>query len=242
MLFLVIVVIVLASLLAAILWWPSVLPSPTPALTPLATLARGPEAYLASTKLTTASAIKVNLSAPWQVINLNADQLTSLLGKLNGGALTGSSLDAVETLLSAVDRNSTALVALLLDEAATKSQQLPPNLTIMVAPRNQLSLARYLEGITATLSSRPGVTLHESKVDYSLRPDGIPVATLYYTVDDSGADSRSSATMPSIAGYQIAAYDEQATQLIIFTFTTPAARYQELLPLFQEIVRTAQLN
>lgn len=242
MLFLVTVVIALVSLFAAILWWPSVSPSPAPALTPVATLARGPATYLASTKLTTASAIKVDLSAPWQVVNLNADQLTSLLGKLNGGALTPSSLDAVETLLSALDRNSTALVALLLDEAATNSQQLPPNLTIMAAPRNGLSLARYLEGITTNLSGRPGVTLHESKIDYSLRPEGIPVATLHYTVDESGADSPSAAAMAPIDGYQIAAYDEQATQLIIFTFTTPAARYRELLPLFQEIIRTAQLN
>ena len=238
-LLLVIALVILVSLFVAVRWWPNALPTATPALTPalppMATVANGPATYINSTKLSAANAVKLNLSAPWQVIDLNAEQLNGVLDKLQEKALAPSEQDAVKILLSAVDRNSTVLVALLLDEQATNNGQLPPNLTIVKAPRNNLSLSRYLEGIVADLRSRPGVTLHENKIDNTLRPDGIPVATVHYTIEGNLSPA-------SMDGYQIAAYDQKADNLILFTFSTPAARYATLLPLFQEIVRTAQLN
>jgi hypothetical protein len=223
---------------------PRVIPTGTPAATLVSTLmptAAGQGAqstYINSTKLGVHSALKLNLPAPWQVIDLDAEHLNRLLGKLKEKASAPPVADAVETLLTAVDPGSTALVALLLDAQATNQEALPPSVTIIVVPRNGLSLSRYLADVGADLSRHTGITIQESKIDNTLRFTNLPVAMLHYTW---AANSMSSVSM-AVDGYQIAAFDAQAANIIVFTFTTPSPRYIELLPMFQEIVRSAQLN
>ncbi|MCX6047610.1 MAG: hypothetical protein NT075_21130 [Chloroflexi bacterium] len=220
-------------------WWPKVEPTSTP----VATVVRLPGsvhelAYLNSTKLGAQNALKVNLPAAWQLIDLDAEHLTLVLDKLKGAPVTPPMLEALETLLTAVNPDSTVLVALLLDEQATKQAVLPPNITIVVVPRQGLSLARYVEDVGADLRRRPGIEIVESKLDNTLRPTGLPVAILHYTL---AAPLMADASLP-MDGYQVAAFDAQATNIIVFTFTTPSPRYTELLPMFQELVRSAQFN
>ena len=182
--------------------------------------------------------LKLNLPADWQRIDLDADHLKLVLAKLKLASPTPPMLEALQTLLIGIDANSTALIALLLDEQATDQAALPPNLIIIVVPRNGLSLNRYLEGVEADLRRQPGIEVQESKLDHTLRPTNLPVATLHYRL---AAPLLPGASLP-IDGYQIAAFDAHATNLIVFTFTTPSSRYTELLPVFQEIVRSAQFN
>jgi hypothetical protein len=218
---------------------PRVLPTGTPAATMVSTLVPVDQvAYLNSTKLGAQSALKVNLPAAWQVIDLDAEHLNLVLDKLKVASSPAPMLEALETLRMAVDSNSTALVALLLDEQATEQAALPPNVTIVVVPRHGLSLARYLEDVGADLRRHTGIEVQESKLDNTLRPTGLPVASLHYTV---AASLMPGASLP-MDGYQIAAFDTHATNIIVFTFTTPSPRYTELLPTFQEIVRNAQFN
>ncbi len=219
------------------------LPRVIPTSTPVATLASalvpaGQLAYLNSTKFGAQSALKVNLPAAWQAIDLDAEHLKLALDKLKSTVTTPPMLVAVETLLIAVDADSTALVALLLDDQAKGQAALPPNLIVVVVPRHGLSLARYLTDVGADLQRHPGVEIQESKLDTTLRTTGLPVAILHYTL----AADLVPGINPPMDGYQIAAFDAQATNIIVFTFTTPSSRYTELLPIFQAIVRNAQLN
>lgn len=207
-------------------------------LTPTLTTETPPQAYLRSTKLGATTAIKVDLPPPWRVLQVNSDYLNKVLSKLDADVANQPNGAAVQTLLQSVDRNSTALVAVWMDAKPGDQPVLPPNLTIVITPRNKLSLAQYIDGVVAELKERAGVTVHETKLDYALRPAGIPVATLHYTMETGlGLDE----TTP-LDGYQVAAFDAKATNVILFTFTAPTTQYPKLLPMFQKIVQTAQLN
>ncbi|MFN8487318.1 MAG: hypothetical protein U0350_06975 [Caldilineaceae bacterium] len=207
-------------------------------LTPTLTTESSPKTYRESTKLGTTTALKVDLPPPWRVLQVNSDYLNKVLSKLDADAAKQPNAAAVQTLLQAVDRDSTALVAVWMDAKPGDQPMLPPNLTIVIAPRNNLSLVQYIDGVVAELKERSGVIVHETKLDYRLRPSGIPVATLHYTME---AGLWPDETTP-LDGYQVAAFDATATNVILFTFTAPTPQYPKLLPMFQKIVQTAQLN
>jgi len=105
-----------------------------------------------------------------------------------------------------------------------------PRLTVMMLPRNGLVLERYLEEVS-TMLSRGGVVVYESTIDHTVRMDGLPVAALHYKLESVGA--------LAVDGQQMATFSRDGTQLILFTFTTPQARYAELLPAFKQIVGAA---
>lgn len=240
--------VILAGALVVTRWLPKAPPMVVAASTPAesdilvftatVTPDNRPAAYLDSTKLGTTMSIKVDLPAPWRVLHINSDYLDKVMNELDKDTTNQPNTAAIKTLLRAIDRNSTALVAVLMDTQAKNQPLSLPNLTIMVTSRNNLSLAQYIDGVVAELKERPGVTIQETKVDYALRSNGLPVATLHYTMD---VGLLPDATTP-VDGYQVAAFDAKATNMILFTFTAPTARYPELLPMFQKIVRTAQLN
>ncbi len=221
---------------------PKVKPTGTPVAAIISTrlpiMLTGQAAYINSTKFGAHTAFKLNFPATWQVIDLDATHLKQVLGKLKAASPAPPVLEAIETLLTAIDPDSTALVALLLDEQATRQAALPPNVTLVIVPRHGLSLARYLDDVGATLRRQPGIAIQESKLDNTLRTTGLPVAVLHYTL----AVNLTPGARTALDGYQIAAFDAHATNIIVFTFTTPSPRYTELLPVFQEIVRSAQLN
>ncbi len=215
--------------------------APEPALailTPTLTTEIRPQAYLESTKLGATTGIKVDLPPPWRVLQVNSAYLDKVLSKLNADTAKQPNAAAVQTLLQAVDRNSTALVAVWMDAKPGDQLILPPNLTVVITPRNNLSLAQYIDGVVAELKERSGVIVHETKLAYDLRPAGIPVATLHYTMETGLWPDE---TTP-VDGYQVAAFDAKATNVILFTFTAPTPQYPKLLPMFQKIVQTAQLN
>ncbi|CAN5392145.1 hypothetical protein BH10CHL1_BH10CHL1_46430 [soil metagenome] len=218
---------------------PKVLPTSTPVATITSTqVPASALAYRNSTKFGAQSALKVNLPTSWQLIDLDADHLKLVLDKLHVTSSTPAMQEALETLLTAVDPDSTALVALLLDDPAMAQSAMPTNVTIVVVPRHGLSLARYLEDVAADLRGHTGIEVQESKLNTTLRRTGLPVATLHYRM---AANWLPGADLP-MDGYQIAAFDSHATNIIVFTFTTSSPRYTELLPMFQEIVRNAQFN
>ncbi len=188
-----------------------------------------PDAYTLSVKLAAHVAITLVLPAPWQQLDLTKGAWRDTLSRL---PLEDQALErrlAVENMLAALDPDSSALVAVLNDNLTADAAALP-RLTVMMLPRNGLVLERYLEEVS-TMLSRGGVVVYESTIDHTVRMDGLPVAALHYKLESVGA--------LAVDGQQMATFSRDGTQLILFTFTTPQARYAELLPAFKQIVGAA---
>ncbi len=216
-------------------------PTPTPSSTPtsaptataiLAPPTATPEGIPTATPAVTQSAIPLvavsdqftlTLPTGWQERVVAADQLRTTLTALQGNGDNGSSLAG--QLAAAVDAQSTAVVAWLPDPANPTVSAV--SLIALAMPRTELTLERYLAAAQAQLATQPGVTIASAALEYSLRPDGIPVAVLQYTAAAANVD-----------GYQVALLDEQAEDLVLFTFTAPAGQLTSNLPDFQAIIRS----
>lgn len=194
--------------------------TPSPPLTTPEVTAVTPAPVFNPTLLDLRSSVSVTLAAGWQTMLLDAGGLRQRVGAI--GDSTG------QTLFSAVGDEATALVAHWEDAALDESL---PSLTVIVVQRNELSLNRYLDEVRTGLQAH-GATVHQSALAVGLRQDRQPVGVLHYTLSNSVAGS-------PLDGYQVIAYDATATQLVVFTFTTPSARYAEMLPRFEEAVWSA---
>lgn len=114
-----------------------------------------------------------------------------------------------------------------------------PAFTILMTPRAELSLDAYLDKVASALTATGGVesggvTVNEAEIDYSLRTDGVPAALIRFQADGALFDA------PGIVvdGMQAAVLDENATNMIVITLTSDAARADQLQPLLAQIVAT----
>lgn len=195
-------------------------PTVTPALVPTAT----PGVTQSAIPLVAVSdQFTLTLPTGWQERVVAADQLRTTLTALQSNGDSGSNLAG--QLATAVATQSTAVVAWLPDPASPTTSA--ASLIAVAVPRADLTLERYLAAAQAQLAAQPELTIASAQLEYSLRPDGIPVAVLQYTSAAANVD-----------GYQVALLDESAEHLVLFTFTTPAGQLTSNLPDFQAIIRT----
>jgi hypothetical protein len=184
---------------------PPATPAPTTPATPAPTEPVLPS-VVNPALLDVRTGVTLTLPTGWQTTDLDADTFRQTASRIGNRA--------AQTLLSAVGDDALVRVALL-DQASTAAT--PTSLN--------------LEDVRAGLSAQ-GAAVHEAKMNIDLRKDGLPVATLHYTIAaDPGA--------AAFDGYQVIAYDATVTQFVLFTFSTPSTRYAEMLPVFQETVRAA---
>jgi hypothetical protein len=168
--------------------------------------------------------LQITLPPGWQQSSLDTKDLQERLQAITPSE-TG--LAKVATLLlSHVGRETVLATARLaaVDDATTPAAAL----TVSAIARNGLTLNGYLAAAQRALIAS-GVQVHTANIDEGLRFDGLPVATIYYTLAKDG-----------LAGYQVVAYDAPGAKLIVFTFTAPATDYAGLLPKFHEVVRSAK--
>ncbi len=196
---------------------PAGLPTPTPEAQPTATaIGTTPESVIV-TQLGVVTNLLLTLPPAWQQKVVSADVLQPALGEVG---------NAAQLLQAASAADSAALVAWLPSAGDT----LAASLLVLTIPRNELSLAQWLTGTQSSLVTQ-GATVLTNTLQYDLRSDGTPVATVTYTLP---------ATEP-ITGYQVALFDPTTLlageRLVILTFTTQPERFAELLPSFQAIVR-----
>lgn len=227
-------VVTLLLLLTACRPQPTPTPGSPPVLAPTATErsaqpTSSPESTAApgmtpsAVPLVAASALfTLTLPSGWQERVITADQLRPTLMTLQGQGGSGSGLAG--QLATAVDAHSTALVAWLPDPASPTTNAI--SLMALAMSRLDLTLERYLAATQAQLKTQPDVTIASAQLEYNLRPDGIPVAILQYTIAAVNVD-----------GYQVALLDEAAEHLVLFTFTMPAGQLTSHLPELQTIIR-----
>jgi len=136
----------------------------------------------------------------------------------------------VEQLAAATGHDSTILAALYEKEPAS---DFTPSLTVMLLPRNGLSLRVYLQEAKNMLDETAGVEVEWVKFDDSLLSDGAPVAALHYVLD--GAEQQ-------VASYQALFFDANAEYVVVMTFAAPFDDFEAMLPLFQDVVSSAELG
>lgn len=202
---------------------PTSIPASTPAPTVAAQLPEviTPAALAHPALLNVEQSILIALPTGWQQLNLDAVDLQDRLQTVILTTTDAADLSAL--LLSNAGGEAVVATATLVDARRAST---PAAVTISAVARNGLTLEGYLTSVERTLVAR-GVQVHDTYLDGSLRSDGLPVATMHYTLPAQEVDA-----------YQVIAYDAPATRLIVFTFTVPTKHYTDLLPKFHEVVRS----
>jgi hypothetical protein len=204
---------------------PATLPTPTPEAQPTATIAGTTPDPAMATQLGAVTNLLLTLPPAWQQKVVPATALQSAFSAVG---------DAAQPLEAASTADSSALVAWL----PNAENPLVAGLLLLAIPRNELSLAQWLTSTQSSLTTQ-GATVLTGTLQYDLRSDGTPVATITYHLP-TNLPTSDPAKEP-VAGYQVALFDPTNTpvgeRLVILTFTTQPERFAELLPSFQAIVR-----
>jgi hypothetical protein len=127
------------------------------------------------------------------------------------------------------------MVAVLSDGTTDLSSSVA-QLSVAVAPAPDLTLDTFLAAIEEELERFPGVINVGTRIDDTLRPNLRPAAILSYVLTTRPVEQE------PVAGYQVAFFDQNATKLIILTFTTNQDRINDYLPDFKQIVRSVALS
>jgi hypothetical protein len=112
-----------------------------------------------------------------------------------------------------------------------------PNFTVSVVDADPLPLDLYLNLTANRLSTVDGITIEESAFVGNLRPGGMEIPSLRYTLTGALA----AADLP-LKGWQIAFYDEPGDHLILFTFSAAEDQFADLSPIFTRIVGSARIG
>jgi hypothetical protein len=167
------------------------------------------------------SLVELNLPAGWQMVSLDTITLASELQVVATNA-NSQRREAAQRLAAGLADNASML-------AATLNEPAPASLTLFAFARNDLLLERYLEEAQSLLQAT-GHQVEQALIRPGLRGDQLPVGQFYYTLGD-GSGQR---------GLQVVTFDASATRLIVFTFTAPSTTFQQLLPQFEEIIRSTR--
>lgn len=137
--------------------------------------------------------------------------------------------DEADPPLAADLAEALELVAILPAAGAGGAPQ--AQLTVSVLASRGLTLDQYLAATAAELSAITNTGVQATRLDDTLRADGLPVAVIEY---------RTAAARP-VAGLQIAFYLDDLTHLAVLTFTTDEALYAGLAADFADIARQVTL-
>ncbi len=165
--------------------------------------------------------VELNLPTGWKMAAVDTATLASKLQTVAADPQP-QRREAAQQLQAGLASNASMIAATLTDPADAK-------LTLFALARNELSLERYLEEAQSLLQSG-GSQVDQAFIAPGLRADQLPVGQLHYTLSD-GSGQR---------GLQLVTFDAGATRLIVFTFTAPSPTFQQLIPQFEEIIRTTR--
>ncbi|MBX2998148.1 MAG: hypothetical protein KF893_06510 [Caldilineaceae bacterium] len=112
-----------------------------------------------------------------------------------------------------------------------------PNFTVSVVNANPLPLDLYLNLTTKQLAAMDGITVEESAFVGNLRPGGMAIPSLRYTM--KGALSQSDLVLE---GWQVAFYNEAGTHIFLFTFTATEDQFTDLEPIFTRMIGSARVG
>lgn len=112
-----------------------------------------------------------------------------------------------------------------------------PNFTVSVVDAGPLPLDLYLNLAAKQLAAVDGVAVEESTFVGGLRPGGMAIPSLRYTM--AGALAQADHLLK---GWQVAFFDETGVYLFLFTFTAAEDQFADLTPIFTRIVGSAHIG
>lgn len=216
---------------------PSAAPTDTPEPTPLVLAPAG--SVPADWQIFRNDSGTLTLRTPpqWTVFDPSSADVEATLASLAGQLDSADVAALVDRLLAAPEAlGAFQAVGLLADEPGAADARFVPNFTAILAPADGLTLDLYTELVAAQLDAVPDIDVTSSGRVVGLRPGGVAIASLHYTLDGRiyGLEDL------TIDGWQVAFYSDSGQQILILSFTAPADRSQALAPLFEQIVATVQ--
>jgi len=181
-----------------------------------------------STTLIASHGITILFPEPWTAIDLDSEDISARLTALQNRDDSEAWQTAVAQLTAATGHDSMIAVALYEDQSVSDFM---PNLTVMLLPRNGLSLRVYLQESERMLEEMAGVAVERAEFDDSLLSNGAPVATLHYVLGG---------TEQQVASYQALFFDATAEHVVVMTFAAALDDFEAMLPVFQDVVRAAE--
>lgn len=178
------------------------------------------------------TSIHVLLPDSWQSSLVDAKTMQTQLSQAATDASANASLSANAAMLSSGLAEEATIFAAVTGNGSNPSTD--STLSVIAMKRNGLRLEQYLEETAALLASQ-GAQIRFAQVETTWRADRLPVGVLHYTLPATALVHGAAPT----DGLQVAAYSVDGAQLILFTFTTPAAPLAELSDRFGNLVRTA---
>lgn len=199
-------------------------PAPTRVITPTQTAAQTGDTFTSPRYGYT-----VTLPCCWVALPAPATAVEAALSDLAAG--TGDPL--YDNLLEALRENQSGVsleyLAYLPDANGLPEAQL----TVSVLPAQQLTLASYIDGVTADLGGIGATAVVTGQIDYTLRPGDTPASVIEYTtVYDADP----------LHGLQVAFFTATGNHLIVLTFTTSTGKYAGLEDEFMHIARSVSLD
>lgn len=163
----------------------------------------------------------------WQVMQPGVDDLTSYLTALEDQAI--EDLTPILEMLKASSDNLAAFIALGILPTA---QNYTANFTVMRFPAQPLSLPAYTRLLSQQLKTLPYIQVKSATVEAGLRPQGLEIASIRYTVDGALYGQPDL----QLEGWQVALLDPPAHNLIVLTFTVPAAEFEAMQETLRELI------
>lgn len=171
----------------------------------------------------------------WDVTQPAAEKLAELLAKAEGSGASDSIQAILRQLTATPDAlDRFAVLGFLFDDPTVADSNFVSNFTGIVVPADGLTLDTYVELVSAQMGSVEGIAVQSAQVDGSLRPGGLDVASLRYTLDGAALYGLDAGTQ--IGGWQVALYDSSAERLLILSLTGIADNFPSLEDMFRTLI------
>jgi hypothetical protein len=210
---------------------PTATPTPEPTTTP------APDLSLPADWVVFADderGLRIHHPALWDVTSPTGDNLAELFAQA-----TGDESESIRTILHQLTEapdalDAFAVLGFLFDDPTIANNRFVSNFTGIVVPAEGLTLETYMNLVSVQLGSVEAITVQSVQVAGGLRPGGLDVASLRYTIDGATLYGLTDGTQ--IDGWQIALYDTRGERLLILSLTGAAENFPPLEEMFQRLV------
>ena len=173
--------------------------------------------------------------AQWEVTGPDAAVLAALFAQAEGEVASESMQALLRQLTStpgALERF--AALGFLFNDPTLAQNRFVSNFTAIVVPAEGLTLTSYTQLVGAQLGSLEAFSLESAQVESALRPGGLDVASLRYTIDGAAVYRLPEGTI--IRGWQVAFFDPPGERLLILSFTAISDNFVRLEETFRQLL------
>lgn len=179
--------------------------------------------------------------AAWDVTQPTAANLTALFEEAEGSVAS----ESIQAILGQLTETPGALdlfagLGFLFDDPSVATHRFVSNFTAIVVPAEGLTLDAYVDLVGAQLSNLDSFAVQSAQVEGGLRPGGLDVASLRYSMDGSVLYNLPDG--PPINGWQVALYDTGAERLLILSLTGIGENFPALEEMFRVLIANVEFE